>query len=75
VSWSPDGQKIAFVSKGKIWTVPAEGGEPAEVKTDVDAEAYELDWSPDGRKIAFSGQSGSDIEFWFMENFLHLLKK
>ena len=75
VSWSPDGQKIAFVSRGKIWVVPAEGGEPAEVKTDVDADANELDWSPDGRKIAFSGESGMGIEFWFMENFLHLLKK
>jgi Tol biopolymer transport system component len=75
VSWSPDGQKIAFVSRGKIWVVPAAGGEPAEVKTDVDADAGKLDWSPDGRKIAFSGDSGMDIEFWFMEDFLHLLKK
>ena len=75
VSWSPDGQKIAFVSKGKIWVVQAEGGEPTEVKTDVDADAGKLDWSPDGRKIAFSGDSGMDIEFWFMEDFLHLLKK
>jgi len=75
VSWSPDGQKIAFVSRGKIWTVPPEGGEPTEVKTDVDAQVYELDWSPDGQKLAFSGESGMDIEFWFMEDFLHLLKK
>ncbi|MBE3125122.1 MAG: PD40 domain-containing protein [Acidobacteria bacterium] len=75
VSWSPDGQKIAFVSRGKIWVVPAAGGEPVEVKTDVDADAGTLDWSPDGREIAFSGDSGMDIEFWFMENFLHLLKK
>jgi len=75
VSWSPDGQNIAFVSRGKIWIVPAAGGEPAEVKTDVDADAGKLDWSPDGRKIAFSGDSGMDIEFWFMEDFLRLLKK
>jgi len=75
VSWSPDGQNIAFVSRGKIWVVPAEGGEPAEVKTDVDSDASQLDWSPDGRKIAFSGESGMDIEFWFMEDFLRLLKK
>jgi Tol biopolymer transport system component len=75
VSWSPDGQRIAFVSRGKIWVVPAEGGEPTEVKTDVDADAGKLDWSPDGRKIAFSGDSGMDIEFWFMEDFLRLLKK
>ena len=75
VSWSPDGQKIAFVSRGEIWVVPAAGGEPVEVKTDVDADAGKLDWSPDGRKIAFSGDSGMDIEFWFMEDFLRLLKK
>lgn len=74
VSWSPDGQTIAFVSKGKIWMVPAEGGEPQEVKTDVDAYAGTLDWSPDGRKIAFSGEIGMDIEFWFMEDFLPFVK-
>lgn len=74
VSWSPDGQKIVFVSMGKIWIVPVEGGEPVELKTDVDAYAGKLDWSPDGRKVAFSGDSGGDIEFWFMENFLPLLK-
>ncbi|MBM3285656.1 MAG: hypothetical protein FJY81_07260, partial [Candidatus Aminicenantes bacterium] len=75
LSWSPDGKKIAFTSQGKIWVVPAEGGEPEEVKTDVDAHAGTLDWSPDGRKIAFSGESGMDIEFWFMEDFLPLVKK
>jgi len=75
LSWSPDGQKIAYTSQGKIWVVSAGGGEPVEVKMDVDAHAGTLDWSPDGRKIAFSGESGMDIEFWFMENFLHLLKK
>jgi len=74
VSWSPDGQKIAFVSRGKIWVVLAGGGEPVELKTDVDADAGKLDWSPDGRKIAFSGDSGMDIEFWFMEDFLPLIK-
>jgi Tol biopolymer transport system component len=70
VSWSPDGQQLAFVSGGKIWVVPASGGEPVEVKTDVDAAAGKLDWSPDGRKIAFEGESGMKNEFWFMENFL-----
>jgi Tol biopolymer transport system component len=74
LSWSPDGQKIAFVSWGKIYVVSADGGDPVEVKTDVDADAGTLDWSPDGRKIAFSGESGMDIEFWFMEDFLPLVK-
>ena len=70
MSWSPDGQKIAYTSMGKIWVVSADGGEPVEVKTDVDANAGMLDWSPDGHKIAFSGDSGMDLEFWWMENFL-----
>jgi Tol biopolymer transport system component len=63
------------VSRGKIWVVPASGGEPVEVKMDVDAAAGTLDWSPDGRKIAFSGESGMKNEFWFMENFLPRAKE
>ena len=74
LSWSPDGTKIAYTSQGKIWVVSADGGKPEEVKTDVDAYAGTLDWSPDGRKIAFSGEIGSDIEFWFMEDFLQLIR-
>ena len=70
LSWSPDGQKIAFTSNGKIWVVPVKGGEPVELKTDVDARAGTLDWSPDGQKITFSGESGMNIELWFMEDFL-----
>ena len=70
ISWSPDGQKIAFTSRGKIWVVSADGGEPVEVKTDVDSRAGMLDWSPDGQKIAFSGESGMKPELWLMENFL-----
>ena len=73
VSWSPDGENIAFVSRGKIWVVPAEGGEPVEVKTDVDAWITKLDWSPDGKEFAFSGDSGDENEFWFMEDFLTLV--
>lgn len=75
VSWSPDGRQLAFVSRGKIWVVPASGGEPVEVKTDLDASAGTLDWSPDGRKIALSGESGMENEFWVMENFLPQAKE
>jgi len=75
ISWSPDGHQITFTSRGKIWIVSANGGEPVEVKIDLDfrknsAYAAMLDWSPDGEKIAFSAGSGMDVEFWFMEDFL-----
>jgi Tol biopolymer transport system component len=74
VAWSPDSQQLAFVSRGKIWVVRASGGEPVEVKTDLDAAVGKLDWSPDGRKIVFSGESGMENEFWFIENFLPVAK-
>jgi Tol biopolymer transport system component len=70
ISWSPDGHQIAFTSRGKIWIVSANGGEPVEVKTDLDAFAAMLDWSPDGKKFTFSANSGMKPEFWFMEDFL-----
>lgn len=70
ISWSPDGHQIAFTSVGKIWLVSADGGEPVEVKTEVDAFAAMLDWSPDGKKFTFSGNGGGKPEFWFMEDFL-----
>jgi len=50
--------------------VSARGGEPVELKVDVDAYAGMLDWSPDGKKIAFSGENGMEKELWFMEDFL-----
>ncbi|NOR34190.1 MAG: hypothetical protein GQ579_05870 [Bacteroidales bacterium] len=74
ISWSPDGHQITFTSKGKIWLVSANGGEPVEVKADVDANAAMLDWSPNGKKFVFSGNSGGEPEFWFMEDFLSEIK-
>src|SRR5262249_21520425 len=53
-SWSPDGQRIAYVSRnsGGIWMIPALGG-PAKQLTDFGSWPA---WSRDGASIAF--QSG-----------------
>ena len=56
-SWSPDGQRIAYISKkrGGIWVVSALGGAPKQL-TDVGARPV---WSPDGSTIAYqSGETG-----------------
>jgi len=70
LSWSRDGKKIAYSSKGSIWVVSLDGGEPEEIKTGLDAKATHLSWSPDGEKIAFTASKGGDTELWLMENFL-----
>ena len=69
-SWSPDGKKIAFIAGlmsdepsvgGDIYTIPATGGEAANVTPDMKASASWLTWTPQG-KILFGeyleGDSG-----------------
>lgn len=70
MDWSRDGKKIAYSSKGRIWVVSLDGGEPEEIKTGLDAKASHISWSPDGEKIAFTAMGGGDTELWLMENFL-----
>jgi Tol biopolymer transport system component len=70
MDWSRDGKKLAYSSKGSIWVVSLDGGEPEEIKTGLDAKATHLSWSPDGKKIAFTASKGGDTELWLMENFL-----
>ena len=55
-SWSPDGQKIAFVSdrggKSDIWTLTLDTLEMVQI-TDSAKPVSAPDWSPDGSKIAY----------------------
>jgi len=61
--WSPDGRSIAFVGKlpgqlGKVYIVPAEGGNPRPI-TGEDRSEGSPAWSPDSATLAFSA-SGKD---------------
>ena len=49
-AWSPDGARIAFVTKGDLWTADADGTHAARIVRDADQPA----WSPNGRRLAFT---------------------
>ena len=57
LSWSPDGEYIAFSRRENknfdIWVVPATGGEPTQITNTPQWEACPI-WSPDGKDIIFS---------------------
>lgn len=52
-TWSPDGEWIAFLMRGDLWKVRADGG-TAVALTNGPGYYFEPAWSPDGETIAFS---------------------
>ncbi|MFO7171830.1 MAG: hypothetical protein DIU70_002540 [Bacillota bacterium] len=50
--WSPDGRQIAFMRDGRIWLLPAAGGEPRPITGAGRGWDVAPAWSPDGRRIA-----------------------
>jgi dipeptidyl aminopeptidase/acylaminoacyl peptidase len=61
LSWSPDGSKLGFISKGpdsqktQIYVMPMNGGDPIQI-TESKTGIKEFSWSPNGKKIAFIAQ-------------------
>lgn len=64
--WSPDGNRIAFVSNrtgreqdgdddSDVWVVAVSGGEPRKLSDHPDSDTSPR-WSPDGKSIAFIGR-------------------
>jgi dipeptidyl aminopeptidase/acylaminoacyl peptidase len=64
--WASDGKHIAFISKGDVWVVSVDGGEPRQLTHDPagpgdprGATDHHPLWSPDGRWILYqSGRNG-----------------
>ena len=49
-AWSPDAQRIAYVTRGDLWIADADGTHSARLLARADQPA----WSPNGRRIAFT---------------------
>jgi len=44
--WSPDGTRIAFLRSGSVWSLPAAGGEAAQLTVGVSVAGGGLSWQP-----------------------------
>jgi dipeptidyl aminopeptidase/acylaminoacyl peptidase len=71
--WSPDGTRIAFVSKRgtgdldrhdntDVWVIDAKpGAQPRQLTTSANSDEGPLMWSPDGKSIAYL--TGEELKF------------
>jgi tricorn protease len=56
-SFSPKGDKIAYLRNGKLWTMKPDG---TEQKVLIDAVGvFDYDWSPDGKHVVYARMDGS----------------
>src|SRR5438552_2351520 len=67
LAWSPDGQKIAFVSYGsqEVLVMNADGSAPTNLTNDAVYHDRPT-WSPDGQKIAFVSAPDANYEIYVM---------
>lgn len=52
-SFSPDGSRMVFADKGKIWSAPADAGSAATALIVDQGRIASMTFSPDGKKLAF----------------------
>jgi Tol biopolymer transport system component len=55
-AWSPRRQQVAFVRRGSVWVMGADGSGPRRL-----FRGTEPSWSPDGTQLAFTGGGGISI--------------
>jgi Tol biopolymer transport system component len=69
-SWSPDGLRIAFVSKTprdqQIFSVNADGSDLRQL-THSFAPTYGPDWSPDGTRIVYNSNASGTDQLYIMQ--------
>ena len=72
-SWSPDGSRIAYVSRHedgpRLFTIPSNGGDERSVAPAVRAQTVPPAWSPDGSRLAFVGEEEESVSLTWLDTY------
>jgi tricorn protease len=55
--FSPDGERVAFLRAGQLWTMTPTGADQKAIVKDV--QVFDYDWSPDSKYLVFARRDGS----------------
>ncbi|MCY7410753.1 MAG: hypothetical protein LH473_10800, partial [Chitinophagales bacterium] len=61
---SPDGNRISFIGRGDVWTVPAESGITRNLTQTNGIHDREAIWSPDGKYVAYTSDASGEDEIY-----------
>src|SRR5690606_28963083 len=61
---SPAGERVAFATRGELFTVPAKHGATRNISRSPDAREHSVAWSPDGRQLAFFSDASGEYELY-----------
>lgn len=63
---SPDGTKLIYQNQGKLYIMPASGGEAELLVSSESLDYFHPSWSQDGEQIVFSSISGENKDLWII---------
>jgi Tol biopolymer transport system component len=68
--WSPDGEKIAFVSEddGDLYVMNSDGPGRTRLTDTPGYDHWPPTWSPDGERIAFTSEDKKGSEIYVMNS-------
>ncbi len=66
-NWSPSGNQIVYDNGQDIYTIKADGSEPATNLTNTPEKDIQPDWSPDGQKIVWLSGSENNWNIFVLD--------
>jgi len=66
-TWSPDGERLAYIAAGNLLVASAGAGEPGRVVVEGASGVRAPSWSPDGETLAYYSTASGSQDIWLVD--------